>query len=207
MRKLGPKCAPAVIDSFEAADGWTIVMEDCGETLLDIAANPLRPLTGGEVKDVARQLFKAAAFLHLNCIFHGDLKLENVVVSRNGAVKLIDFGMSEVMRPNQTSARGCGSANYRAPEVLMRRPHSLKADVWALGVTLHGFATGEFPFHSSPQGSRAAGRVIAGRPNLDRLRATRGDDLAELVAEMLSAEPENRPTVQDCLAHKWFHVR
>jgi serine/threonine protein kinase len=148
-------------------------------------------------------MLRAVNFLHVNSIFHGDLKLENVVISASGKVKIIDFGLSEVIRPGQTSARWCCSANYRAPEVLTKQPHDLKADVWSLGVTLHGLATGEYPFAASPQ-YKHANEVLAGQPKLEGLRAKYGDDLADFVASMLSVRPEDRPTVQQCLAHRWF---
>jgi len=202
LRQFGSRYVPTLFDSFETPRNCVIVMEDCGKTLFDVVTENSE-ISAGTVRSIAAQMLKAVAHLHASNVLHGDIKLENVAIDGDGAVKLLDFGLAEHMRANLGSRQGCGSTNYRAPEVLVRRPHTLKADVWALGVTLCALAVGHFPFASSSEYMHAT-EVLSRPPRLDDLRRKRGDALAELVALMLTVNDAKRPTVHECLGHRYF---
>jgi protein-serine/threonine kinase len=150
MRKLGSKYVINVIDTIETEKEFVIVTEDCGATLFDIVATR-GALSAGQKPDGAQQLFMSVVFLHVNHIFRGDLNLDNVAIGNDGDVKLIDFGLPDIIKESQTSRNVCGSPNYTAPEVLLRAPHDLKADIWALGITPCAMATGTFRFPAFPE--------------------------------------------------------
>jgi serine/threonine protein kinase len=202
MKNLGSKYVVNVIDTIATEKQLVIIMEDCGATLLDIVTTR-GALSAGQMREVTQQLFMAVAFLHINHIFHGDLKLDNVAISNAGYVKLIDFGLSDIIKENQTSRHICGSPNYTSPKVLLRTPHDLKADIWALGITTYAMATAKFPFPAFPEHLHRS-RILSGPPDMHELRNTHGDDLADLTVSMLTVNPDKRPTIRECLAYKWF---
>ncbi len=111
-----------------------------------------------QVERYAAQIAAALAFAHEHGTIHGDLKGSNIVVTPEGNVKLLDFGlgrriprngMAEVTSsclPLAEVGATAGTLPYLAPEVLRGNPTSLQSDVWALGVLLYQMATGELPF-------------------------------------------------------------
>ena len=94
---------------------------------------------------------KGITYLHINQIYHRDIKLENILLQKdeNGElkVKIIDFGFSIWMAHDQREKIYCGTPSYMAPEILMKKPyHPGPADVWALGVLLYILLCGKFPY-------------------------------------------------------------
>merc|ERR1719450_1504017 len=100
------------------------------------------------------QMLDGVAYCHLAAVAHRDLKLENVLLNEQGALKLIDFGLSHVY-PRQADGSVdrskplrdvCGSKSYAAPEVLGGRGYDgFAADMWSLGVCLFAMLSGFFP--------------------------------------------------------------
>jgi len=96
---------------------------------------------------MVKQLVKAVAYCHANNVVHRDIKLENVLVSKDFKIKLIDFGFSVIL-PNESYILYdyCGTPNYIAPEVTQREGYYGKpADVWSLGVIIYRMVVGTFP--------------------------------------------------------------
>ncbi|MGB8932877.1 MAG: protein kinase [Anaeromyxobacteraceae bacterium] len=97
---------------------------------------------------VGARVAEALDYVHFNHLLHRDVKPANVMLSRDGEVKLMDFGIAKDERETDLTRAGMlvGSPSYLAPEVLGGDPADAKADVWALGVTLYELLTGEKPF-------------------------------------------------------------
>ena len=114
-----------------------------------------------QVERYAAQIAGALAFAHQQGVIHGDLKGSNIIVTPEGNIKLLDFGlgrriprsgMAEVTSlclPLAEAGATAGTLPYLAPEVLRGSPTSLQSDVWALGVLLYQMATGELPFRGA----------------------------------------------------------
>ena len=133
----------------------TILMEHCdGGDLQGLihAANqrsPTKGVTEPEVWSVLVQLCMALKHLHFDHrILHRDLKPGNVFLTKEGIVKVGDFGVSTVLSQSVDFARTfCGSPYYLAPELVQEFPYNGKADLWSLGCVLYEvMARGERPF-------------------------------------------------------------
>ncbi|KAK2827029.1 hypothetical protein Q7C36_017955 [Tachysurus vachellii] len=97
------------------------------------------------LKVFAAELGSALGFLHDFGIIHRDVKMENVLLSDQGHLRLADFGLSRRLEHGGRAFTICGTIQYMAPEVLSGGPYSHAADWWSLGILLFALATGKFP--------------------------------------------------------------
>lgn len=96
------------------------------------------------------QLMTGLKYLHETGYAHRDLKLENLLVSKDGILKIADFGVSKELSLNPMKTC-CGSPDYIAPEILMDKSgyNGMIADIWSCGVILYAMLCGEFPFEKT----------------------------------------------------------
>ena len=95
-----------------------------------------------------RQILSAVGYCHSFKICHRDLKPENILMTRDGNVKIADFGMAALHQTqDHRLSTSCGSPHYAAPEVI-RAAHYRgdKVDIWSLGVILYASLAGRLPF-------------------------------------------------------------
>ena len=140
------------------ADGQTyIAMELVEGTTLSARLTP-GPLSADDLTRLGIQLADALAHAHERGIVHRDLKSANVVITRDGRAKILDFGLAKRLSPaaldeatrSEVSLTAPGAAAgtlaYMAPEQLRGQPGDEHSDIWALGVVLYEMATGVLPF-------------------------------------------------------------
>lgn len=151
---------PRVIDHFEQDGKAYLVMEFVpGETLLSLLQREGAPQPLPRVFEWARQLCDALEYLHAQNppIIFRDLKPDNIIITPQGQIKLIDFGIARLFKPGQArDTQAFGTVGYSAPEQYGRGQTDARSDVYALGVLLHQLLTGHdpvtTPFHPPPAG-------------------------------------------------------
>jgi len=85
--------------------------------------------------------------MHSFGICHRDLKMDNVLITDTGKVKIIDFGFSISCDKETKLVISCGTPAFMSPEIIRKQPYSgFNADVWALGILLYIMLTGKHPF-------------------------------------------------------------
>ncbi len=116
-----------------------------GRTLQDILREtPTLPIA--EALDIAAQVCDGLAYAHSQRTVHRDIKPANILVTREGAVKLVDFGLAEVLGTH-SFAGGAGTYAYMAPEDFHPEEQSdRQSDIWAVGVILYEMLAGRRPF-------------------------------------------------------------
>ncbi|CAJ1065190.1 ribosomal protein S6 kinase-related protein [Xyrichtys novacula] len=142
-----------------------------------------------EVCLFAAELGSALGFLHDLGIIHRDVKMENILLSDQGHLRLSDFGLSRRLKRGGRTFTICGTIQYMAPEVLSGGPYNHAADWWSLGVLLFSLMTGEFPVPAEPDHSRMLNKV-KDYPYL--IPETLSSALILLLTELLCKNPANR---------------
>jgi len=109
-----------------------------------------RQFTEDQARFYAAQIVLAIEHLHSLDIIYRDLKPENVLIDKDGFIRLTDFGLSKKnIQGNKGANSVCGTPEYLAPELLFKLGHGKAADWWTLGAILFEMLTGLPPFYTS----------------------------------------------------------
>ncbi|XP_059628970.1 CDPK-related kinase 3-like isoform X2 [Cornus florida] len=194
-------------DAFEDAHNVYIVMELCeGGELLDRILSRGGRYTEEDAKTIVVQILSVVAFCHLQGVVHRDLKPENFLFTtrdENAPMKLIDFGLSDYIRPDLRLNDIVGSAYYVAPEVL-HRSYSLEADIWSIGVITYILLCGSRPFWARTE-SGIFRSVLRADPNFDDAPWPGiSAEAKDFVRRLLSKDHRKRMTAAQALSHPWL---
>ena len=137
----------SIYDWGEVDGTYFIVMEYVeGETLKDLVRRQGR-LGGSEAVRISLQLLAALEFAHRAGIVHRDIKPQNVMIDRDGNVKVMDFGIARAGDSGMTEAGSIlGTAQYLAPEQAKGHQVDERSDLYSVGIVLYEMLTGTVPF-------------------------------------------------------------
>ena len=179
-----------------------LVMEYAeGETLSHVLRRGAPAL--GDVVRWASEVAEGLAMAHARGIVHRDVKPSNVMISSDGHVKLLDFGLAREdvvaapfantrTSPSDHSAYA-GTPQYMSPEQAAGEPVTARADLFSLGVLIFECLTGRLPFQGSSPYDYVR-HLLTDRPRrLDRLAPDAPADLVALVERCLERAPADRP--------------
>lgn len=140
---------PSIVNVYDVGEDrglYYIVMELVeGITLKDYIQKKGR-LTYKEVISIAVQVCSAMEVAHGNNIIHRDIKPQNIMISKEGKVKVTDFGIAKATSSNTISTNVMGSVHYTSPEQARGGYSDAKSDIYSLGITMYEMITGQLPF-------------------------------------------------------------
>ena len=135
-----------VYDVGEEKGAYYIIMELVNGITLKRYIEKKERLVPREAVTVAIQVSMGLAAAHRNHIIHRDIKPQNIIISKEGKVKVTDFGIAKASTSNTITSNVMGSVHYTSPEQARGGYSDEKSDVYSLGVTLYEMLTGRVPF-------------------------------------------------------------
>ncbi len=200
---------PNVLTVFDTGsqDGTAYLVTEVldGETLRDRLAGGALPVR--RAVEITLQVARGLAAAHDRGIVHRDLKPENLFLTRDGRVKILDFGLAKLQGghgsaselaaaatalPGTEPGVVMGTVGYMAPEQVRGRPADHRADIFALGAILYELLTGRRAFQAGSAVETMSAILKEEPPELERLHEELAPGLARIVRHCLEKAPEQR---------------
>ncbi|XP_049852241.1 uncharacterized protein LOC126329997 isoform X2 [Schistocerca gregaria] len=141
----------------------------------------------------------ALLYMHKKNVAHRDIKPENMVLDLKGNVKIADFGWSSVVSESSRRNTLCGTLDYLPPEIIERRGHDSRVDVWSLGVLAYELITGEAPFLD-----RGEEKTLKKICNVEIVYPSYvSSEAKDLIGRLLVHTPSKRMNLEEVLRHPW----
>lgn len=163
------------------------------------------------------EIVLALKYLHSNGIIHRDLKPDNILISKEGKIKLTDFGLShlglidrrnneEPAEPEETKI--IGTPDYIAPEILLEKKHTYTCDYWSLGCMVYEFLIGIPPFHADTE-EETFRNILRGHVDLSSDVGIEdfSDEAIDFIKALLVTDPTQRlgaNGIDEIINHPWF---
>ncbi|CAD5209714.1 unnamed protein product [Bursaphelenchus xylophilus] len=197
-----------------------IELHEVYETLTDVVLI-LELVSGGELFDhvCANEYLdevEAAAFikqilfgihhLHSKHVVHMDIKPENIMLRRRNEpqIKLIDFGLSRIIRPGEQVKDMIGTPEFVAPEVVNYEPLAPATDMWALGVVTYILLSGGSPFLGASRDETFCNITAVKYHFSTQYFGKVSPHAKDFIARLFVRDIRKRATVNDCLRHPWI---
>eukprot|EP01137_Pigoraptor_chileana_P013440 Opistho-2@4693 len=179
---------------------------DSLETAPASVAHPCGALPEKLTRRIARQILSAVEFMHGANIAHRDIKLENIVISENLDVKIIDFGCAAVFDERSRLKTRCGSAAFMSPEMHSGGEYcGPDVDVWSSGVVIFSMLAGHLPFDEGSNGDLAAFHTAASTSGYTiHLPRSTSEDAWSFLASIFQHDPKHRCAARDLASHAWL---
>jgi eukaryotic-like serine/threonine-protein kinase len=163
-----------------------------GETLANRLARA--PLSTTEAVDYAAQVLSALSYAHKHNVIHRDIKPANMMLTSDGLVKLMDFGIARSSTDGPLTSTGTtlGSLNYMPPEQVRGEAADARSDIYSFGVSLYEMLTGRLPFRGDSQYSLMTAHLNQEPPAPIALRSDLPAELNEIILMSIAKDPANR---------------
>lgn len=168
-----------------------------GSTLQDLIEK--RQVKIDDAASIARQMAKGLSTAHEAGIVHRDVKPANVMVTRKGLVKLLDFGVAKLGESSDLTREGStiGTASYMSPEQARGEQVDARSDIWSIGAVLYEMLTGARPFGGGYEAAVAYSIINEDPPPIAPARPDTPEGLIDVVNKALSKNAEERyPTAR-----------
>ena len=208
---------PYVVKLYEIIETYNevyIILEYCELGNLFFYLSKINfDLKEEQIVTYVHDISKAVYSMHNLGIIHRDLKLSNIALTKKNnkiEIRILDFGLSKILGPNQFCNEGYGTPGYAAPEVINRYNYSFEADIWSIGVICYFLCMKRLPFNYLRNGNH----------ELDMVQNTLLDDVKfdynimknyskyaeKFIRDLMNKNNYERPNIIEVLEHPWFQL-
>ena len=167
---------------MELIEGITLKNYICKKGRLDVR----------EAIGIAIQVAQGMAAAHEQHIIHRDIKPQNMIISRDGKVKVADFGIARAVSSQTIGATAMGSVHYISPEQARGGYSDERSDIYSLGITIYEMVTGHVPFDGENTVTVALAHIEAPLLPPSRLNPAVPPSLEKIILKCTEKKPENR---------------
>lgn len=165
-----------------------------------------KPIQEVHVQRYMKQLMSGLKYLKEFNIMHRDLKPQNILIDKNGSIKLTDFGYAKVLNnPNNMVKTFCGSPLYMAPEIIKAKgnnDYTIKSDLWSVGCIFYEMLTGFPPFYVNSMTDLI--KKIEEQDIIIPKFLNVSNESKDLLFKLLQPNPEDRISWDEFFKHPWF---
>ena len=195
---------------FENLDYFYIIMEYCpGGDLFSYLEDRNFHLPEPLACKFMHKMCAAIYYIHSYGIAHRDLKPENVLMTskdENADLRILDFGLSKIIGPEEKCTEPYGTLSYVAPEVLLDKPYGKEVDLWSLGVITYLMLGAALPFDDKNDEEEIARKTcLEDPPYKGNLWKKISEEAKDFISRLLEKKPEKRMNIKEALEHEWFH--
>jgi len=188
---------PNIVSVYDVGeeDGTNyIVMEYVEGTDLKEYIRERGPLPPREAVRIMTQIVSAIELAHQNRIIHRDIKPQNILIDREGNVKITDFGIAIALSETSLTQTNTllGSVHYLSPEQARGGMATIRSDIYALGIVLYELLVGEVPFEGESAVSIALKHFQEPLPRISQMLPTVPQSLENVVLKATAKEPLDR---------------
>ena len=187
---------------FEDDNNFYLVMPLASKGQLYRVLKKFRKFDERTAAQILRETISALQYLHSfkPPIIHRDIKPENLLLNEGGRVLLADYGWSNFNMEGDVRKTFCGTPEYIAPEMLMKKGHDTRVDIWSIGILMFELLSGYSPFVAKTNQELYQ--------NIRRLKIQWPKDMPplakNLISKILRLNPIDRPSFDEILNHQWF---
>lgn len=186
---------PNIVNVYDVGDDdglYYIVMELVEGITLKKFIERKGKLEVKEAVGIAIQIAQGMEAAHDNHIIHRDIKPQNIIISRDGKVKVTDFGIAKAASTNTVTQNAIGSVHYLSPEQARGGYSDEKSDIYSLGVTMYEMLSGEVPFAGDNTVSVALLHIQGEATPLRELNPEVPVSVEKIVQKCMQKKPERR---------------
>jgi tetratricopeptide (TPR) repeat protein/tRNA A-37 threonylcarbamoyl transferase component Bud32 len=153
------------------------------------------PLLVEEVVSIGAQIAEGLERAHEAGIVHRDLKPDNIMITRRGRVKILDFGVAKLGAESELTKMGStvGTTSYMSPEQARGDEVDVRTDLWSLGIVMYQMLTGTLPFKGDYEQAIVYGILNEDPDPIDELRPDTPEELLDLITLLMQKDREDRP--------------
>ncbi len=145
-----------------------------------------------EATGIAIQIALGLEAAHASHIIHRDIKPQNIIISKEGKVKVTDFGIAKAATSNTITSNAMGSVHYISPEQARGGYSDEKSDIYSLGVTMYEMLTGQVPFSGDNTVAVALSHIQDEAASIRTLNPSVSASLDKIVQKCMQKKPERR---------------
>lgn len=193
---------PNVVNVYDVGEDdnlYYIVMELVEGITLKKFIEKKGRLEINEAIGIGIQIAQGIEEAHKNHIIHRDIKPQNIIISREGKVKVTDFGIAKAATSNTITSNAMGSVHYISPEQARGGYSDEKSDIYSLGVTIYEMLLGKVPFEGESTVSVAFAHVHEEAAHLNDVDASIPRSLSRIVQKCMQKKPDMRYESADAL--------
>ena len=187
---------------FEDDENFYLVMPLASKGQLYRVLKKFRKFDERTAAQILRETISALQYLHSfkPPIIHRDIKPENLLLNEGGRILLADYGWSNFNVEGDVRKTFCGTPEYIAPEMLLKKGHDTRVDIWSIGILMFELLSGYSPFVAKSNQELYQ--------NIRRLKIQWPKDMSplakNLISKILKLNPADRPSFDEILDHQWF---